>query len=68
MPGPSPTRLPVAIEHAIQCARIADDNRGKEILVLDLRHATPLLDLFVIATAATRGDRPTRSPPRSTRR
>ena len=50
----TPNRLPVATEHAIQCARIADDNRGKEILVLDLRQATPLVDLFVIATAASR--------------
>ncbi|WP_435017340.1 ribosome silencing factor [Tundrisphaera sp. TA3] len=49
-----PARVPVAIERAIQCARIADDNRGKDILVLDLRNATPLLDFFVIATANSR--------------
>ena len=35
-------------------SRIADDNRSKDILLLDLRLATPLLDFFLIATAATR--------------
>ena len=49
-----PDRVPQAIELAIRCARIADDNRAKDILVLDLRQATPLLDLFVIATANSR--------------
>ena len=35
-------------------ARIADDNRAKDILLLDLREATPLLDFFVIASASSR--------------
>ena len=43
-----------ALEHARLAARIADDNRAKEILLLDLRQATPLLDFFVIATASSR--------------
>src|SRR5262249_23686357 len=43
-----------ALEHARVCARIADDNRGKEILLLDLRQATPLVDYFVIITANSR--------------
>jgi ribosome-associated protein len=49
-----PDRLERALEHARVCARIADDNRAKDILVLDLREATPLVDYFVIATAASR--------------
>ena len=49
-----PDRVPVALEHAIQCARISDDNRAKDILLLDLRNATPLLDFFVIASANSR--------------
>ena len=36
------------------CARIADDNRGKDILLLDLRQTTPLVDFFVIVTATSR--------------
>jgi ribosome-associated protein len=43
-----------ALEHARTCARIADANRGREILLLDLRAATPLIDFFVIATATSR--------------
>jgi ribosome-associated protein len=43
-----------ALEHARVCARIADDNRGKQILLLDLRAATPLVDYFVIITASSR--------------
>ena len=50
----SPERAGRALEHARVCARIADDNRAKEILVLDLRGATSLVDFFVIATAASR--------------
>jgi ribosome-associated protein len=49
-----PERVAKALEHATTCARICDDNRAKDILLLDLRQATPLLDFFVIATASTR--------------
>jgi ribosome-associated protein len=49
-----PDRVNQALEHARLAARIADDNRAKEILLLDLRQATPLLDFFVIATASSR--------------
>jgi ribosome-associated protein len=50
----APERVAKALKHAAACAQIADDNRAKDILLLDLRGATPLLDFFVIATAATR--------------
>src|SRR5207248_10776873 len=43
----------VALERARVCARIADDNRAKDILLLDLRQITPLVDFFVIATAVS---------------
>jgi ribosome-associated protein len=49
-----PERVLRALEHAKLCARIADDNRGKDILLLDLREATPLLDFFIIASANSR--------------
>jgi ribosome-associated protein len=49
-----PERMTRALEHARICARIADDNRAKDVLVLDLRGATPLVDFFVVATAASR--------------
>lgn len=49
-----PERLAKALEHARLCARIADDNRARDVLLLDLRQATPLVDFFVIATADSR--------------
>ncbi len=49
-----PRRAALALERAQACARIADDNRGKDILLLDLRQATPLVDFFVIVTATSR--------------
>jgi ribosome-associated protein len=50
----APNRMVVALERARFCARIADDNRAKDILLLDLRKATPLVDYFVIVTAGSR--------------
>jgi ribosome-associated protein len=50
----TPERLARALENARSCARIADDNRGKDILLLDLRKATALVDYFVIVTAPSR--------------
>src|SRR4051794_17192756 len=50
----TPERMARALEHARICARIADDNRGRQILVLDLHQATPLVDYFVIITATSR--------------
>ncbi len=50
----SPDRAARAIEIVKACARIADDNRGKEILLLDLRKATSLVDFFLIVTASSR--------------
>ena len=47
-------RLAKALDRAKLAARIADDNRAKEILLLDLRQATPLIDFFVIASANSR--------------
>ncbi len=50
----SPERMARALELSRVCARIGDDNRGKEILLLDLRAVTPLVDFFVIITASSR--------------
>ena len=50
----TPERLSSALERARTCARIAADNRAKDILILDLRGDTALVDFFVIATATSR--------------
>jgi ribosome-associated protein len=44
----------VALERIRVAARIADDNRGKDILLLDLRQITPLVDFFLLVTASSR--------------
>ena len=49
-----PERLEKALAHARLCARIASDNRAKDVLLLDLRVGTPLVDFFVIASTASR--------------
>ena len=48
------TRQATGMEHAFLCARIAEDNKGKNILVLDMRGITPLYDYFVIITGTSR--------------
>jgi ribosome-associated protein len=50
----TPDRVNQALERARMAARIADENRAKDVALLDLRQATPLLDFFVIATANSR--------------
>lgn len=50
----NPDRLARAFARARAAAKIAEDNRAKDILLLDLRGVTPLLDFFVIATANSR--------------
>jgi len=49
----SPGRADRALELARVCARIADENRAREVLLLDLRQATSLVDFFVLATTAS---------------
>ena len=50
---PTPT-LAVAAERACLCARIAADNKARDIVVLDMRGITPLYDFFVLATGTSR--------------
>jgi ribosome-associated protein len=48
------TRAQVSLEQAIQCARIGEDNKARDILILDLRGITPIFDFFVLMTGASR--------------
>ena len=50
----NPTRAQLTLEQAIQCARIGEDNKARDILVLDLRGITPIFDYFVIMTGGSR--------------
>jgi len=43
-----------SLQLALAAARTAEDNRGTNITVLDLRKLTPAFDYFVIATGTSR--------------
>lgn len=44
----------VAEYRAFLCARVAEENKARDILVLDMRGLTPLYDFFVLATGSSR--------------
>jgi len=43
-----------ALERALVAAQTADDNRGRDIVVLDLRELTTMFDYFVIVSGTSR--------------
>lgn len=43
-----------SLERAVAAAQTAHDNRGQNILVLDLRQITPVFDYFIIVTGSSR--------------
>lgn len=46
--------LPGARYRACLAAKVAADNKGQDVIVLDMRGCTPILDYFVIATGNSR--------------
>ena len=43
-----------SLQLAQAAARTADDNRGTDIVILDMRELTPIFDYFVVATGTSR--------------
>ena len=43
-----------SLERAGAAARVADLNRGRDVVILDLRELTPLFDYFVLTTGTSR--------------
>ena len=43
-----------SLERACLAAHVATENKGREVLVLDMRGITPLYDFFVLITGASR--------------
>ena len=43
-----------SLQLATAAARTAEENRAKEVVVLDVRELTPMFDYFVIATGTSR--------------
>ena len=50
----SPAPVDRALPLALLAARVAEETRGSEVCVLDLRELTPVVDYFVIATGSSR--------------
>jgi ribosome-associated protein len=49
----SAQRRSAGIRQACLCARIADEYRGRDTVVLDLTGVTPIFDFFVVTTATS---------------
>ena len=43
-----------SLDRACLCARVASDNKARDIVVLDMRKITPLYDFFVLSTGSSR--------------
>ncbi len=48
------SRVHVALQQALMCARLGDDHKARDILVLDMRGITPLYDFVVLLTGSSR--------------
>ena len=47
-------RSAVALDLAVQCAHVAEDNKARDIVILDMRPITPLYDFLILCTGASR--------------
>lgn len=43
-----------SLERALAAARVADQSRGRDITIIDLRELTPVFDFFVLVTGTSR--------------
>jgi len=43
-----------SLQLALAAARTAEENRGQDVVVLDMRTITPIFDYFVLATGGSR--------------
>ncbi len=50
----SSVRLINALERALAAARVAEENRGRDVVVLDMRELTTMFDYFVLASGTSR--------------
>jgi ribosome-associated protein len=51
---PARPQISSALHRACLAAKVAADNKARDILVLDMRSCTPLFDYFVISTGTSR--------------
>jgi ribosome-associated protein len=48
------TALADALDRACLCARVAADNKARDVVVLDMRSVTPIYDFMVLTTGGSR--------------
>ena len=49
----TPPRI-LSLQSALNCARVAAENKARDVVVLDLTDVTPMYDYFIIVTGASR--------------
>jgi ribosome-associated protein len=49
-----PRESEIGLQRAMLAAQTAEDNRGTDIVILDMRELTSIFDYFVVATGASR--------------
>jgi ribosome-associated protein len=50
----SPRQSDIALQRAFLAAQTAEDNRGTDIVILDMRELTSWFDYFILATGSSR--------------
>ena len=53
-PAQTTVKATSSLTKALAAARTADNNRGRDIVILDLRELTPVFDYFVLVTGSSR--------------
>jgi ribosome-associated protein len=43
-----------ALQRALLCAQVAEDNKGRDTVILDMRGLTELYDFFILTTGSSR--------------
>ena len=54
MRQPKPVQIASALDRACLSAQVAADNKGRDVIVLDMRQITPLYDFMILATGSSR--------------
>jgi ribosome-associated protein len=47
-------RSMVAVDLAVRCAFVAEDNKARDIVILDMREITPIYDFLLLCTGSSR--------------
>jgi len=48
------SKVPPVLDRVIAAAKVAEDNKGQDVLVLDIRELTKSFDYFLIVTGSSR--------------